>query len=101
LPRRNQHCAAALIEIGLGERKRRVDPQPRRARGRRSARAAPAAVRTVARGAHDGDHLLHLRRISGIAQTLVARRASGVESRHGRRRSASTGAIEQVLGLDP
>jgi hypothetical protein len=58
LPRRNQRCAAALIEIGLGERKRRVDPQTRRARGRRSARAAPAAVRTVARGAHDGDDLL-------------------------------------------
>jgi hypothetical protein len=36
-------------------------------------------------------------RIGGIAKILVARRATGVVSRHRRRRSATTGAIEQQL----
>jgi hypothetical protein len=58
-------------------------------------------VRTVTGGAHDGDDLLHLRWIGRIAQILVAGRATGVESRHRRRRSTSTGAIEQQLGHDP
>jgi hypothetical protein len=61
----------------------------------------PTAVRVVAGGAHDGDDLFHLRRIGGIAQSLVVRRSAGVESRHRRRRSTLTGAVEQQLGYDP
>ncbi len=36
-----------------------------------------------------------------ILQTLVSRRSAGVKPRHRRRRTASTGAIEQQLGHDP
>jgi hypothetical protein len=50
-------------------------------------------VRSVAGGAHDGDDLLDLRRIGGIAQTFVAWGVSRVESRHRRGRSTSTGAV--------
>jgi hypothetical protein len=63
--------------------------------------AQPAAVRVVTGGAHNGDDLLHLRWIGRVAQTLVARRSTGMESAHGRRRSTSTGAVEQQLGHDP
>ena len=63
--------------------------------------AQPAAVRVVASGAHDGDDLLHLRRIGRIAKALVARRSTGVKAGHCRRRSTSTSAIEQRLGHDP
>jgi hypothetical protein len=55
----------------------------------------------VAVGAHDSDDLFDLRRIGRVAQTLVAWSVAGVESRHRRRRSTSTGTIEQQLGHDP
>jgi hypothetical protein len=58
-------------------------------------------VRPVAGGAHDGDDLFDLRRIGRVAQTLVAWSVTGMESRHRRRRSTSTGTIEQKLGHDP
>jgi hypothetical protein len=58
-------------------------------------------VRSVAGGAHDGDDLFHLRWVGRIAQTLVAWCATGVESRQRRRRSTSTGTVEQKLGHDP
>ena len=96
----HEQRAAALIEIGLGERERLVDAQPGPPQHHDQA-AQPAAVRVVAGRAHDRDDLLDLRRIGRVAQTLVARRATGVEAGHGRRRSASAGAIEQQLGHDP
>jgi hypothetical protein len=58
-------------------------------------------VRSVAGRAHDGDDLFDLGRIGRIAQTLVAWSVPGVESRQRRRRSTSTGAVEQKLGHDP
>jgi hypothetical protein len=58
-------------------------------------------MRSVPGGAHDGDDLFDLRRIGRVAQTFVARRVTSVESRHRRRRSTSTGAVEQKLGQDP
>ena len=63
--------------------------------------AQAPAVSSVASGTHNRDDLLHLRRIGGIAQTLVARRMAGVETGQRRGRSASTGMIEQQLGPDP
>jgi len=54
-------------------------------------------VRSVAGAAHDGDDLFDVGRIGGIAQTLVARRVAGVASRHRRRGSTSTRAVEQKL----
>jgi hypothetical protein len=42
-----------------------------------------------------------LRRVGRVAQTLVTGSVAGVESRHRRRRSTSTGTIEQKLGHDP
>jgi hypothetical protein len=59
------------------------------------------AVRSVAGGAHDGDDLFDLGRIGRVAQTLVAWSVAGVESRQRRRRSTSTGTVEQKLGHDP
>jgi hypothetical protein len=45
--------------------------------------------------------IFDLRRIGRVAHSLVAGSAVGVESRHRRRRSTSTGTIEQKLGHDP
>jgi hypothetical protein len=58
-------------------------------------------VCVVAGGSHDGDDLLDLGRIGRIAQPLVARRMTGVEAWHRRRRSTSTGTVEQQLGHGP
>jgi hypothetical protein len=58
-------------------------------------------MRSVAGTAHDGDDLFDLGRIGRIAQTLVTRSVTGMESRHRRRRPPSTGTIEQELGHDP
>jgi hypothetical protein len=55
----------------------------------------------IAGGAHDGDDLLDLRRIGGVAQALVARRATHPESRHRCRRTAPACTIELQLGHDP
>ena len=59
---------------------------------RRPCGASPAA--------HDGDDLFDLGRIGGVALALVARRSTGMESRHRRRRWTSTGAVE-LFGHDP
>jgi hypothetical protein len=72
----------------------------RRARGPRSSHAG-VAMRAVAGRPHDGDDLLNLGRIGGIAETLVSRRSTSVEARHGRRRAASTSAVKQHLGRCP
>jgi hypothetical protein len=58
-------------------------------------------VRTVAGGAHDGDDFFDLRRVRRVAQSLVPWRVAGVESRQRRRRSTSTGSVEQNLGHEP
>jgi hypothetical protein len=58
-------------------------------------------MRSIPGGAHDGDDLFDLRRIGRVAQTFVAWRATGVESRQRRRRSTPTRTIKQQLGHDP
>jgi hypothetical protein len=96
----DQHRSATLIEIGVGERERLVDPQP----GTPQDHDQPAqstAMGTVAGGAHDGDDLLDLGPIGRLAQTLITRRPAGVKSRHRRRRSTTGDAIEQQLRHDP
>jgi hypothetical protein len=44
--------------------------------------------------AHDGDDLLHGRRVRGIELSLVARRTSGVVARQRRWRAPPAGGIE-------
>jgi hypothetical protein len=68
---------------------------------RRPCASSPRDLRHSGTDPHDGDDLLDLRWIRRIAQPLVARRTTGVESGHGRRRPTSTSAIEQQLGHDP
>jgi hypothetical protein len=46
---------------------------------------------------HDGDNLLDLRRVGGVAPVFVARRATGVKPRHRRRRPTTTGGIQPQL----
>jgi hypothetical protein len=96
----DEQRAAAVVEIGFGERERFLNAQPC-APQNDDQPAKPAAVWAIAGSAHDGDDLLHLGWISRVAQTLVAWRAAGVESRHRRGRSTSTSRFEQQLGHDP
>jgi hypothetical protein len=89
-----------VIEVRLVEGERLVDPESRSPQHDDQA-AQPAAMAPVTARAHDRDDLLHGRRIGRIALPLVAWRAAGVESRHRRRRSPTTGGVEQQLGHDP
>ena len=77
----DEHCAAAGVEVGLGERERFVDAQPG-APEHDDQPAYPQAVRRGAGLSHDGDDLLDGGWIGGIAAALVARRSAGVEARH-------------------
>src|SRR5215204_6036500 len=58
-------------------------------------------MRSIPGATHDRDDLLDLRRVGRVAQTLVSWRVAGVESRQRRRRSTSTGAVEQELDMTP
>jgi hypothetical protein len=93
----NQDTAATVVEIGLSERQRRLDALAG-APENDDQGAQPRAARVIACGAHDGDDLLDRRRIGWVAHALVAWRSAHVKARHGRRRAATTGAIEQRLG---
>jgi hypothetical protein len=93
----DENCAAASVEVSLVERERFVDAQPG-APEHDDQPAHPQAVRRGAGLAHDGDGLLDLRRIDGRTTALVPRRTIGVEARHRRRRSTTTGGIEQHRG---
>jgi hypothetical protein len=71
--------AAAGVEVSLGERERFVASQPG-APEHDDQPAHPQAVGRCTGLAHDGDDLLDLRRIGGIATALVARRSAGMEA---------------------
>ena len=58
-------------------------------------RSCSVAVRALTRVSHDGDDLLHCRRVSGIAQTLVARWPSAVIARQRRRRPPTSSGVQQ------
>src|SRR5215216_1300285 len=75
-----QQRPAARILVGLGERERLVDPQAGAPEHDDQA-AQAAAVDAVAGAAHHGDDLLDRRWVGGVAHSLVARRAAGVELR--------------------
>jgi hypothetical protein len=77
----DEHCAAAGVEVSLGERERFVDAQPG-APEHNDQPSHPQAVRRGAGPAHDGDDLLDGGWIRGIPTALVARRSAGVEARH-------------------
>jgi hypothetical protein len=83
----------AWVEVAFAERQRFLDAQPA-APEHDDQCAEPKAVAVVAGLAHDRDDLLHGRRVGGVAQSLVARRASGVVAGHGRGRAPPTGGIE-------
>ena len=89
----DEQRAAALIEVGLGERERFLNAQPSSPEGHDRA-ANPATVPAVSGGAHDSDDLLDFGRVGRVAHALVAQRATREKSRHRRRRSATTGTIE-------
>jgi hypothetical protein len=80
----DEQRAAAVLEIGFGEAKGFLDAQPGAPEDRDQA-AEAASMGAAASGAHDGDDFLYLRRVRGVAQALVAWRATGVEPRHRRR----------------
>ncbi|MGH2948481.1 MAG: hypothetical protein ACRDPC_19850 [Solirubrobacteraceae bacterium] len=63
----DEQGAAALIQIRLGKGERSLDAQPCTPEDHEQ-RAQLAAVRVVAGGAHDGDDLLHSRRVGRVAQ---------------------------------
>jgi hypothetical protein len=74
----------ARIQIGLGERKRLVNAQPGSPQHDDQA-AQPATVDAIAGAAHHRNDLLDRGRIGRVAQTLVARRPTGVKLWHGGR----------------
>jgi hypothetical protein len=78
----------------FGERERLVDAQPG-APEHDDHRAQPEPVAVIAGLAHDGDDLIDRRRVRRVADALVARRPTGVIARHGRRRAAPPGRVQQ------
>lgn len=85
--------AAAAIKVTFGERERLTDPQPRPPQHDHQ-RAHPQPLRTRACAAHHADDLLDARRISGIAQPLVSRRAPHAVARQRRRRTSTANSIQ-------
>jgi hypothetical protein len=87
----DQHCAAAWIEIALGQSQSLLDAQPGSPHDHDQC-AKATAVRRVAGSAHDGDDLFDLRRIGRVTQALVERDRRGIPAsspaiavdRHGR-----------------
>ena len=90
----DQNRAPTLIEIGLGQRERLLDAQPRAPEHHdQGVDAMPVAI---VRGlAHDRDDLIDRRRVRRVRLTLVARGNPGTRSRRGRRRTAPTGSVKQ------
>ena len=91
----DEQRAAPLIEVGFGECEGFMEPETGSPEDHDEA-AEPSAVRGVAGGAHDGDDLLDLGRVGGVALALVAWRATGVKL--GRRcgRTPPTSAVKQL-----
>jgi hypothetical protein len=89
-----------LIEVSFRKHERLLDAQA----GSPQQHDEPAratAMLSVPGRAHNSDDLFDLWRIGRVAQPLVARSVTGMESWQRRRRSTSTGTIEQKLEHDP
>ncbi len=96
----NEQRSPSLIEVGFSERERFLDAQAGTPQDYDQA-SQPLPMRAVAGCAHHGDDLLDCGRIGRVAQALVAWWTPRVEPRQRRRRTTSTGTIEQRLGHDP
>lgn len=90
----DQHGAAVAVKIGLSQRQRLADPQPGTPE-HDDQPAQPHRLRSVPRGSHHGDDLLHGWRVRRIAKTLVARHAALVKAGQGCLRPAAPGTIQQ------
>jgi hypothetical protein len=66
----HEHRAAWLIEVRLQQRERFADPRACTAR-HHDQPVQPQPIRTITRGAHDGDDLLDCRRIWGQRNPLL------------------------------
>jgi hypothetical protein len=91
----DEQGAAPLIEVGFGECEGFVEPETGSPENHDET-AEPSAVRGVAGGAHDGDDLLNLGRVGGVAQALVAWRATRVKLSCRRGRPPPTSAVKQL-----
>jgi hypothetical protein len=90
----DQHCAAGAIEVALLESKRLADAQAGPPE-QHDQRAESVAVGAITEDPHHRDDLLDRRRVSRVLLALVTRRAASVIARHGRRRAAVSGDVQQ------
>jgi hypothetical protein len=96
----DEQRAASAVEVGLAQRQRLLDAQPRPPQ-HDDHTTQPTPLAAIAGCTHNGNDLLDSRGVRRLAKPLVAWRATAVKARHGRRRPTSTGAIEQRLRHDP
>jgi hypothetical protein len=89
----DEHRSAPGVEIVLGERERLLDAQPGAPQDKITARSLKP-WRSLAAWRITATISIYGRRVGGVAQALVARRAPGVVAGHCRRRSAPTRRIE-------
>ena len=91
----DKHSPAASVQVGLGERERFSDPQPRSPQ-HDDQRAQTHAIGARARGTHHGDDLLDGGRVGWVAPALVAGRASGVIAGQGDGLAPVAGRIKRI-----
>ena len=92
----DQNRSPPLLEIGLNQRQRLVDPQP----GTPEHHNQPVqaiAVPGVAGVAHHRNDFIDTQRVSRVTLTLVTRRFAGVKRLHHRRRAAPVNGINRRL----
>jgi hypothetical protein len=88
----DQQAAAALVEVGLGERKRLVDPNARAPQHNDQ-----TAVTSVSGLAHDRDDLVDRGRIGRVPAALVRWDPAGMMAGHRRRGSGTAGGVQQLM----
>ena len=91
----DEQRSSPLVEVGFGECERFVKAQTGPPQDHDET-AEPLAVRRVAGGAHDGDDLLDLGRVGGVALALVAWRATRVKLGCRRGRTPPTRTVKQL-----
>jgi hypothetical protein len=88
----HEYRPTTAVEVALGERQRLADPESRPPKDDHEAPQAQP-VPSAARGAHDGNNLLDVRRIRGIAQAFIPRWPAAVIAGQGCRRTATTSRV--------
>jgi hypothetical protein len=92
----DQNRTASLVQIGLGQRERLLDPQT--GAPKHDNQGVEAMTVAIIPGlAHHRDDLIDCRRVGGVALALVAQGYPGTRSWRGRRRTTSTGSVKQRL----